>query len=68
MGGIWAVLFQQELILRLASDNTDVMTSNIKVVWAAFFDGVTITTSNAELDKLLSGELSAEQLLGDLQC
>jgi NhaC family Na+:H+ antiporter len=55
MGGIWAVLFQQELILRLASDNTDVMTSNIKVVWAAFFDGVTITTSNAELDKLLSG-------------
>jgi NhaC family Na+:H+ antiporter len=55
MGGVWAILFQQELILKLASDNTDVLTSNIKVVWAAFFDGVEIATGNTELDKLLSG-------------
>jgi NhaC family Na+:H+ antiporter len=55
MGGLWAVLFQQELILRLANGNTDVLTANIKVVWAAFFDGVNIATGNAELDKLLSG-------------
>jgi len=55
MGGLWAVLFQQELILRLATDNTGVLTANIKVVWTAFFDGVSIATGNAELDKLLSG-------------
>jgi len=55
MGGVWAVLFQQELIIRLASENTDVLTANIKVVWTAFFDGVRISTGNTELDKLLSG-------------
>jgi len=55
MGGLWAVLFQQELILRLATENTGVLTANIKVVWTAFFDGVSIATGNAELDKLLSG-------------
>lgn len=55
MGGLWAVLFQQELILRLASDNASVITANITVVWTAFFDGVSIATGNAELDKLLSG-------------
>ncbi|MBL4764564.1 MAG: Na+/H+ antiporter NhaC [Colwellia sp.] len=55
MGGLWAVLFQQELILRLANETTDVLTANIKVVWTAFFDGVSISTGNTELDKLLSG-------------
>lgn len=55
MGGLWAILFQQELILRLANENSGVLTANIKVVWTAFFDGVSIATGNAELDKLLSG-------------
>ncbi len=55
MGGVWAVLFQQDLILRLASENTGAITANIKVVWTAFFDGVSISTGNSELDKLLSG-------------
>ena len=55
MGGAWAVLFQQELIMRLASENSDTLTANIKVVWTAFFDGVSISTGNADLDKLLSG-------------
>lgn len=55
MGGVWAVLFQQELIMRLASENSDMLTANIKVVWTAFFDGVIISTDNPELDKLLSG-------------
>jgi len=55
MGGLWAVLFQQELIIRLANENTTVITANIKVVWTAFFDGVSIATGNTELDKLLSG-------------
>ena len=55
MGAIWAVLFQSELIMRLAEEGSDVITGNIKVVWTAFFDGVAIKTNNAELDKLLSG-------------
>lgn len=55
MGGLWAVLFQQELILRLANEGAGVLTANIKVVWTAFFDGVSIATGNTELDKLLSG-------------
>jgi len=55
MGGLWAVLFQQELIMQLAGENTGTLTANIKVVWTAFFDGVRISTGNGELDKLLSG-------------
>lgn len=55
MGGLWAVLFQQDLIMQLASENANPITANIKVVWTAFFDGVSISTGNSELDKLLSG-------------
>lgn len=55
MGSLWAVLFQQELILRLANENTNALTANVIVVWTAFFDGVSISTGNNELDKLLSG-------------
>jgi NhaC family Na+:H+ antiporter len=55
MGAIWAVLFQSDLIMRLAAENSSAVTGHIKVVWTAFFDGVTIKTNNSELDKLLSG-------------
>ena len=55
IGGLWAVLFQQELILRLASGETNSLTANIMVVWTAFFDGVSIETGNSELNDLLSG-------------
>ena len=55
MGGLWAMLFQQDLIARLAADGLDTVTANITVVWAAFYDGVSIETGNAELNKLLSG-------------
>ena len=55
MGGLWALLFQQELIIRLANENTTIVAANITVVWTAFFDGVSISTGNSELDKLLSG-------------
>jgi len=54
IGGVWALLFQQELVLRLAG-NTDVITANVKVIWTAFFDGVSIETGNSQLNDLLSG-------------
>lgn len=55
IGGLWAVLFQQELIMRIATDSSSVVTANIMVVWSTFFDGVAIETGNSELNKLLSG-------------
>jgi NhaC family Na+:H+ antiporter len=55
IGGLWAVIFQQELILRLANGETNALTANIMVVWTAFFDGVSIETGNPGLNDLLSG-------------
>ncbi len=55
MGAIWAVLFQSDLIMRLAPVGTDSFTAHLTVVWTAFFDGVKIETGNSELNKLLSG-------------
>jgi Na+:H+ antiporter, NhaC family len=55
MGAIWAVLFQSELIMRLAVEGSSSFTAHLTVVWTAFFDGVKIETGNAELNKLLSG-------------
>ncbi|WP_394173221.1 Na+/H+ antiporter NhaC [Thalassotalea litorea] len=54
VGAIWAVLFQQDFILSLASDGLNTFDSNVTVVWTAFFDGVSVDTGNANLDDLLS--------------
>ena len=62
MGALWAILFQQELIARLAADGLDAMTANVTVVWSAFYDGVAIETGNDELNKLLSGGGMASML------
>ncbi|WOH37989.1 Na+/H+ antiporter NhaC [Thalassotalea fonticola] len=53
-GAVWAVLFQQDFIMSLAGEGVDSVTANIKVVWTAFFDGVSVNTGNANLDSLLS--------------
>ncbi|MEW6984438.1 Na+/H+ antiporter NhaC [Colwelliaceae bacterium 6471] len=55
VGALWAVLFQSELILRLAAEGLDSTTATITVVWTAFFDGVAINSGDAELNDLLSG-------------
>lgn len=54
VGAIWAVIFQQDFILSLAPDDVDSITANITVVWTTFFDGVSVSTGNANLDSLLS--------------
>lgn len=54
-GAVWAVIFQPELIQRLAGEGVDTFTANLKVVWTAFFDGVVIETGNKDLNDLLSG-------------
>jgi len=55
IGAIWAVLFQPELIGRLAGEGLSQVEANLRVVWTAFFDGVSIETGNSELNDLLSG-------------
>ena len=62
IGGLWAILFQQELIMRIASDSASILTANITVVWTTLFDGVAIETGNKELNKLLSGGGMASML------
>ncbi|WNC70825.1 Na+/H+ antiporter NhaC [Thalassotalea psychrophila] len=53
-GAVWAMLFQQDFIMSLAGEGVDAVTANIKVVWTAFFDGVSVNTGNENLDSLLS--------------
>ncbi|OKY25466.1 MULTISPECIES: Na+/H+ antiporter NhaC [Thalassotalea] len=54
IGGIWALVFQQELIQTIAGNDTSVSTANITVIWTAFFDGIVLNTGNDEVDQLLS--------------
>lgn len=54
LGGVWALIFQPEMVTQLAGGDTSVV-ATIKVVWTALSDGVTIETGSADLDDLLSG-------------
>jgi len=54
IGGIWAALFQQELILTMAEEGMSQIKALITVIWTAFFDGVVVKTGNSEIDELLS--------------
>lgn len=53
-GGIWAAIFQQDLIISMAEQGISQSEANIKIIWAAFFDGVVVKTGNSEIDQLLS--------------
>ncbi len=54
LGGLWAVLFQPELITAIANGESSAL-ATIMVVWSALSDGVAIETGSAELNELLSG-------------
>lgn len=54
LGAVWAMIFQQDFIMKLAGEGVDTLTANVTVVWTAFFDGVSVQTGNANLDSLLS--------------
>jgi len=54
LGGIWALLFQPDLIhSMLSTDYSDFITS-LMVVWTALFDGVSFATPDENLNNLLS--------------
>lgn len=55
VGGLWAVLFQQELIVDLAGEGLSAFGANVTVIWTAMFNGVSIDTGDAALNDLLSG-------------
>ncbi|MDX3774764.1 Na+/H+ antiporter NhaC [Chromatiaceae bacterium AAb-1] len=55
LGGVWALLFQQSLIVRLIDTDLPVILGSIKLVWSTLASGLVMDTGNQDLDKLLSG-------------
>jgi len=55
LGGVWAVLFQPELVAKMADPQLNGVLATLKVVWSTLHGGFVIETQNAELDKLLNG-------------
>lgn len=54
IGGVWAILFQPEAVAKMADGDSSLFQA-IKVVWIALFDGVSFTTTDENLNDLLSG-------------
>jgi len=54
-GAVWAVLFQQDLILSYANEGLSVIEANTMVVWQVMYSGVSLDTGNKAIDDLLSG-------------
>lgn len=55
LGGVWALLFQPELVNKMADDTLPAALGVLKVIWTTLHGGFVIESGNAELDKLLSG-------------
>ncbi|WP_085283902.1 Na+/H+ antiporter NhaC [Colwellia chukchiensis] len=55
VGAVWAILFQQELILAYANEGVSAIQANTMVVWQVMYSGVSLDTGNAAVDSLLSG-------------
>lgn len=55
LGGVWAVLFQPELIASLTDKTLPSAIAVAKLVWQTLFAGFSIETGNNDIDSLLSG-------------
>ena len=62
LGGVWALIFQPDVIAKLSETNELVPLGGLTVVWQTFYQGVSFSTGNAELDDLLSGGGMANML------
>ena len=62
VGGLWAMLFQQDIIASFANDGLSTFGANITVVWSAMFEGISVSTGDESLDSLLSGGGMASML------
>lgn len=54
LGGVWAVVFQWDLVSSMASEGDSASIGALKVVWIALFDGVSFSTPDENLNSLLS--------------
>jgi len=54
-GALFAVLFQQTLILSYAQEGLSTLEANVMVVWQVMFAGITLDTGDKAIDDLLSG-------------
>ena len=54
LGGVWALIFQPDMVQQMAGGN-DTFLSHLKVIWLAMSDGTTVSTGSTNLDSLLSG-------------
>jgi NhaC family Na+:H+ antiporter len=54
LGGMWAWLFQAEVVISMAPQGQSGFTANLMVVWQALFDGVSFSTPDDNLNDLLS--------------
>ncbi|HCS82366.1 MAG TPA: Na+/H+ antiporter NhaC, partial [Alteromonas macleodii] len=54
LGGVWAVVFQWDVVTSMASGDDSVNVGALKVVWTALFDGVSFSTPDENLNSLLS--------------
>lgn len=56
LGGVWALIFQQDLIAELANgERINSVVGAFEVVWLALAEGVNIETSNPDLKELVNG-------------
>lgn len=56
LGGLWAVLFQPDLVATLVPSRVEgTWLGPIGAVWVALFDGTQVATDNDDLSSLLSG-------------
>lgn len=54
VGALWAVLFQQDVVLSMADASDSSAIGTLKVVWTSLFDGVSFSTPDENLNSLLS--------------
>lgn len=54
LGGLWAAIFQPDVIVKLAQEGTSGIEATAVVIWTALFDGVKFATSSETLNDLLS--------------
>ncbi|MFC3095772.1 Na+/H+ antiporter NhaC [Alteromonas sediminis] len=54
LGGLWAVLFQSDVVMSMGSEGVHSAITALTVVWTAMFDGVSFSTPDENLNSLLS--------------
>jgi NhaC family Na+:H+ antiporter len=54
IGGIWAAIFQGELVQSFVEQGVGPFLGALMVIWSTMFDGVSFSTSSATLNDLLS--------------